>query len=168
MLDFYSTLLEREQSRKEILDNHYANGTMTIIGGIVLVNFYFLNLVLESQDLTSCQKSITFFVLILSLILFAYSIHYFLKAYNNWFDGYNYLSLPKIKNFRSEQKRLVNNEGEVVDSIIDSISKAASDYQGKNIKRFELYFKCRQMLIALFLSTTVYITLYYSFKYIKA
>ena len=161
-LEFYNGLLKTEQERKQFLDNSYANSTITVMSGFVLVNFYFWDLIINYTGPPTCAITISWFVFAASLIQFFLALYYFIRAYNNWFFGYDYKSLPKIANFWTIQK--TSNDPEKFErSVIESISKAADIHQKFNIIRFKRYFQARQWLIGLLISTIIYISIYYIF-----
>lgn len=158
-LEFYKDLLVIEISRKDRLDNEYSNNTSLMISVLISVNFFFFEKYKQIEMSDDGLRVIITFVLFTLFSSLLGCLFHFVKGYNNIFNGYNYLNLPNIKKVWELEKQ--HDIDDFNNALIEQLTNSISSYQQINIVRFKSFYNCRKMLVAFFLLTIVYISIYY-------
>lgn len=161
-LTFYKEVYFRELSRKESLDNNYSVNILTILSGLIVVNYIFVDLYINKINIDKCLLALPLFVFVTSFFLFCLSVGWLMKAYNNFFDGFEYANIPLLESIRSAE--IEDGNKEFNRKVIQEISEVTSIYQKINTERNTYYFKSRKYLIGYFISTVIFIILYYIFQ----
>ena len=161
VFSYYKSVYDRELKRKEALDNDYSRSIFIILPLLLSVNFHFFSQI-NFENYTFMKICLSCIVLFCSFVFSATSIIYLIKAYNNFYKGFNYLTPPSLSETRVAEKK--HTEDEIKFSIADRIVKYATVFQRINNKRSGFYYKCRTQLLNLTISTFINVIVFYLFS----
>ncbi len=102
-IEFYKALYQREKVRRIEIDNGL-NVPIIILSGLVgLLYFVLSNFELVADQTWSRLGQVT---AVLSMVSIVVALFFLIKAFNNWFFGFQYLALPHAQELRDYQKEL--------------------------------------------------------------
>lgn len=157
-IGLFKEIYFKEISRKESLDNNYPVNILTILTGLVVVNYIFIEKFITLQ-LEKCKLLFPLMIFISGLIVFIICIYWLAMGFNKILDGYNYSELPLLKEINS--KKPTFKEEDYLNELRTEIIESTSVFQAFNQERLDYYHKSRKFIVLAFITTSIFVSVYY-------
>ena len=162
-IDLFKDIYFKEISRKESLDNNYSVNILTILTGITIVVYIYIEK-FSSLELERCELIFPIIFFSFGLLMFGTCIYWLAMGFNNGFAGFKYEEFPLLKEMEANRHRFTedgyNNE------LRKELLEITSNFQFKNKTRLDYYHNSRKYLVITFLSTAIFVSLYYLIKFL--
>lgn len=156
--NFFKDLYMKEVSRKESLDNNYPVVIVTVLSGLTILSYIFIEKYQQLRIEPSAQN-LPAFILIVGLICYIICVYWLALAFNNGFKGYKYTELPLLTHVNTNKENYIVQEYNKL--LRKEVLEVASEFQRINQIRLDCYHKSRKSLVLTFAMTAIYISIFY-------
>lgn len=148
----------KEVSRKESLDNNYPVVIVTVLSGLTILAYIFIE---KYQQLPIEPYALILPVLILvsGLICYLACVYWLALAFNAGFKGYDYSELPILTDVNTHKGNYTPEEYN--QKLRTEVLEVTAVFQRINNKRLDCYHRSRKFLVLTFTMVGIYILIFY-------